>query len=62
MARTLGLQVTSEGIETLQQLQILKELGCDFGQGYLFSRPVSADEIAARLLGMPSSDEPAIAL
>ena len=32
----------AEGVETEQQLKILKKLGCEFGQGYLFSRPLSA--------------------
>jgi len=40
MARHLGIQVVAEGIETEGQENILKELGCDFGQGYLFSKPL----------------------
>jgi diguanylate cyclase (GGDEF)-like protein/PAS domain S-box-containing protein len=43
----LGVEVTAEGIETPAQLTILRKLGCRFGQGYLFSRPISADGIAA---------------
>ena len=43
MAHTLGLKVIAEGVETDGQKKILKEAGCDFAQGYLFSRPVSAD-------------------
>ena len=42
MAHKLGLKVIAEGIETDQQLQLLTEVGCDFFQGYLFSKPVSA--------------------
>ncbi|MDF1588485.1 MAG: EAL domain-containing protein, partial [Gammaproteobacteria bacterium] len=41
MAHKLGLKVIAEGIENEQQQQILKEAGCDYGQGYLFSKPVS---------------------
>ncbi len=55
MARTLGLDVTSEGIETSQQLLALQELGCDSGQGYLFARPVDALGISA-LLAAPRKE------
>ncbi|NOQ14667.1 MAG: EAL domain-containing protein [Methyloprofundus sp.] len=44
MAHKLGLKVIAEGIETEEQYQLLKAAGCDYGQGYLFSRPVAADE------------------
>ena len=46
MAQTLGLQVTAEGIETGEQLEQLKGLGCEFGQGYLFSKPLDAGAVA----------------
>ncbi len=49
MARALGLDVVAEGVETLEQLSELKRLGCDFAQGYYFSRPVAAGQFA-RLL------------
>ena len=45
MAHSLGLLVVAEGIETAVQLAALQELGCECGQGYLFSRPVSPSEI-----------------
>jgi diguanylate cyclase (GGDEF)-like protein/PAS domain S-box-containing protein len=45
MAHALGMQVIAEGVETAQQRDLLKEAGCDFGQGYLFARPVSAQEL-----------------
>jgi EAL domain-containing protein (putative c-di-GMP-specific phosphodiesterase class I) len=38
----MGMSAIAEGIETTQQLNQLKTLGCDFGQGYLFSQPVEA--------------------
>ena len=50
LAHALGLQVIAEGVETERQLSELRRLRCDFAQGYLFSRPVSASELAARSL------------
>jgi EAL domain-containing protein (putative c-di-GMP-specific phosphodiesterase class I) len=41
----LNLGVVAEGIETQQQLAWLQQLGCEFGQGYLFSKPLAPDEI-----------------
>ena len=49
LAHNLGMQVIAEGIETDEQYQGLKELGCEYGQGYLFSRPVDV-EGAVRLI------------
>ena len=46
MSHTLGLQIVAEGVETEDQLALLQKLGCEFGQGYLFSRPLPADELA----------------
>ena len=40
LAHNLDLQVVAEGVETSAQLQKLQALGCDYAQGYLFSRPV----------------------
>jgi len=45
MAHALGLRVVAEGIETPAQRAFLAELRVDFGQGYLFSRPVPATEL-----------------
>ncbi len=44
LAKTLNLDVVAEGIETIHQLHQLRILGCDNGQGYLFSRPVPVEE------------------
>ncbi len=46
MSKLLGLKVVAEGVETLEQLNLLKEKGCMIFQGYHFSRPVPADEFA----------------
>jgi len=48
LARNLGLEVIAEGIETENQNLQLKSLGCDYGQGYLFSRPI--DDAAVPML------------
>lgn len=50
MAHGLGLKVVAEGIETREQLLFLNQHHCDFGQGYLFSKPVLADEFESQLL------------
>lgn len=55
MARTLGLQTVAEGIETVEQAALMAELGCGKGQGYLYSRPLSAQDLAPWALAMPAS-------
>ena len=47
LGRTLGLEVVAEGVETLQQARLLREMECDVLQGYHFCRPLPADEVAA---------------
>ena len=46
LAHALGLKAIAEGVETTEQLALLRELGCDFAQGYLLSRPVDIDTLA----------------
>jgi EAL domain-containing protein (putative c-di-GMP-specific phosphodiesterase class I) len=45
LARNLGMEVIAEGIETEEQFQQLKMLGCEYGQGFLFSRPVGSESV-----------------
>ncbi|MDP2678802.1 MAG: EAL domain-containing protein, partial [Rhodoferax sp.] len=47
MAHALGMQVIAEGVETAQQRDLLATAGCDFAQGYFYSRPVIATEFEA---------------
>ncbi|HTU95299.1 MAG TPA: EAL domain-containing protein [Solirubrobacteraceae bacterium] len=49
LGRNLGLGVVAEGVEDVEVLEALRELGCDVAQGYLMSRPIPADELTAWL-------------
>ena len=49
MAHGLGVEVVAEGIESLEQLAMLRRYGCDEGQGYFLGRPVVPSEVPALL-------------
>ena len=49
LARQLGVPVIAEGVETPQHLALVRELGCEYAQGYLFARPLPPDEMEAML-------------
>jgi diguanylate cyclase (GGDEF)-like protein/PAS domain S-box-containing protein len=53
LAQAFGLRAVAEGIETEFQLQALLELGCEFGQGFHFSRPVPTDRVGDLLASQP---------
>jgi len=44
LADTLGMKIVAEGIENPEQIDKLRKIGCQYGQGFLFSRPVSPPE------------------
>ena len=46
LAHSFGMEVIAEGIETADQLEILRELDCDHGQGYLYAKPLSSGQLA----------------
>jgi diguanylate cyclase (GGDEF)-like protein/PAS domain S-box-containing protein len=58
LAKSLGLDVVAEGVETEGQMSQLRNLGCQFGQGYFFSRPLSAEAVTALLTDQPRWLEP----
>jgi EAL domain-containing protein (putative c-di-GMP-specific phosphodiesterase class I)/CHASE2 domain-containing sensor protein len=53
LAHELGMRVVAEGIEDRQCLHLLRDMGCDYGQGYFIGRPMSADALADYLIEPP---------
>jgi diguanylate cyclase (GGDEF)-like protein/PAS domain S-box-containing protein len=50
MSKELGIYVIAEGVENIQQHQFLEEIGCEFGQGFLYGRPLEAGDFERRYL------------
>lgn len=48
-AHQMSLKIIAEGVETIEQYEALKRMGCDLYQGYLFSKPLKAEEIKAKI-------------
>jgi EAL domain-containing protein (putative c-di-GMP-specific phosphodiesterase class I) len=55
LASALHLEITAEGIETPQQMDALRMLGCSIGQGYYFARPMPPDQLAQMLDHSPAA-------
>lgn len=60
IAHKLNMEVVAEGIETFEQLQLLRNAGCDFGQGYFLARPLSAPALEAFMAESGNSGNPAL--
>jgi diguanylate cyclase (GGDEF)-like protein/PAS domain S-box-containing protein len=57
LAQHLGLDVVAEGVETIEQATLLKEMHCKYAQGFFFSRPVEADAVEKMLATLAASPE-----
>ena len=53
LAHAIGLEVVAEGVASQRQLELLREMGCDLAQGFIFSRPCSIEELEALLATAP---------
>ena len=53
IARQLSISTVAEGVETVEDERLIREIGCDFGQGYRYSRPVSADDFDRAFMDSP---------
>ncbi|GAB1541017.1 hypothetical protein NUACC21_36860 [Scytonema sp. NUACC21] len=53
LAQKLGVYVTAEGVETSEQLALLRELNCEYGQGYFFARPLDSSAAEALIIANP---------
>lgn len=59
MARQLGISVVVEGVETRENEALIRSLGCDYGQGYYYSRPITVEEFTAKYWGGPAGAQEA---
>lgn len=57
LANNLGMEVVAEGVETREQLELLRSLRCEYGQGFLFAKPLNAEKATAMALQGPANTE-----
>ena len=50
MGKAMGMKLVAEGVENLEQIKYLKQQGCDYFQGYYFSRPLNAEDCTEFLI------------
>ena len=50
IGKSMGIEIVAEGVETMEQAELLRDLGCDILQGYAFARPMTADQLATFLV------------
>jgi EAL domain-containing protein (putative c-di-GMP-specific phosphodiesterase class I) len=55
MAQRFGCTVVAEGIETQTELDAIRDLGCEYGQGYLLGRPTTKDDLIDKLVAARES-------
>ena len=60
MAHALDRSVVAEGVETIEQMRTLVQLGCERAQGFLFARPMPADELADFVRAHRRAAQPAL--
>ncbi|MCW8997820.1 MAG: EAL domain-containing protein, partial [Kangiellaceae bacterium] len=58
MSHKLGLKVIAEGVENEEQMNLLSDAGCDYGQGYFFSKPVDSESFEQFLLEFDAQNAP----
>jgi diguanylate cyclase len=61
LARHLDLEVVAEGVETAEQVEMLKQLGCNIGQGYYFSKPIPPSDLERFILKLRQSSKARVA-
>jgi diguanylate cyclase (GGDEF)-like protein len=61
LAKHLDLEVVAEGVETAEQVEMLKQLGCNIGQGYYFSKPIPPNDLERFILKLRQSSKPRVA-
>jgi EAL domain-containing protein (putative c-di-GMP-specific phosphodiesterase class I) len=61
LAHNLGLDVVAEGAETVEQLQLLETLGCEYAQGFYLGMPMKAEAIESMLAGLGNNHDRSIA-